>query len=303
MTDPSRERNAIIGDSDNVWKYSSSSGFDLTHSETPSPSHLTIKTTTTPIIIDPAKTALVIIDMQNFFLSPLLGRTEGPGHRASAQLLEHSIPACRSAGIRTIWLNWGLTDADLSSMPGGVRRAFGFTDSNGNALDRQGRPIPPERRAFKGMGSDMGSVTDPRTGEEVKVGRMLMRDQWNMALYPPLAAAYEEGRQLPDKPDVWIDKNRMSGMWGPETDCEAFLRKEGITTLVLAGVNTDQCVHGTLLDAYNKGFDCVLLSDGCGTTSPDAAREGVEFNCANVTGFMTTCEDFAKGVAGRGSGT
>jgi nicotinamidase-related amidase len=240
--------------------------------------------------------------MQNFFLSHLLGKSEGPGHRASSQLLDYSIPACRAAGIRIIWLNWGLTDEDLDSMPAGVRRAFGFTDSNGNALDKQGRQIPlfpPNRKAYKGMGSDMGTVKDPKTGATIEVGAMLMRDQWNTALYPPLAAAYEEGRDLPKTPDVWIHKNRMSGMWGQDPDCEVFLQKEGITTLFFAGVNTDQCVFGTLVDAFNKGYDCVLLSDGCGTSSPDAARVGTEFNAGNTTGFMTSCKQFAEGVKGR----
>jgi nicotinamidase-related amidase len=142
------------------------------------------------------------------------------------------------------------------------------------------------------MGTDMGTVHDSETGEEVHVGNMLMRDQWNTALHPPLAAAYSPS-------DAWVHKNRMSGMWGQDPDCEVFLRKEGLRTLLFAGVNTDQCVNGTLTDAFSKGYDCVLLNDGCGTTSPESAREGVEFNAANTVGFMTSCEMLAEGVKGR----
>lgn len=70
--DDSSRRRAMIGNKQSFWLYDSETGFDLTHPETPqsttvSPS-LTIKTTTSPITIDPAKSALVIVDMQNYFL-------------------------------------------------------------------------------------------------------------------------------------------------------------------------------------------------------------------------------------------
>jgi len=95
---------------------------------------------------------------------------------------------------------------------------------------------------------------------------------------------------------VWIHKNRMSGLWGGGTACTDFLDKEGITTLLFAGVNTDQCVGGSLQDAFSKGYDCVLLSDGAATTSPDSSQESVVFNCAKTWGFVMSCEDLAKGV-------
>ena len=88
----------------------------------------------------------------------------------------------------------------------------------------------------------------------------------------------------------------MSGLWGDKTLCTEFLEKEGIKTLLFAGVNTDQCVGGSLQDAFTKGWDCVLLSDGAGTTSPDYSQESIEFNCAKTWGFCMKCEDFAKGV-------
>ena len=108
-------RKAIIGNPNSTfWLYDSKTGFDLTHpptptSPTPTPNH-TIRTTTLPITIFPAKSALVIIDMQNFFLSPQLGRpTTSNGLLAQHQLLKHAIPAARKSGVRVIWMNWGLT--------------------------------------------------------------------------------------------------------------------------------------------------------------------------------------------------
>jgi nicotinamidase-related amidase len=313
-TEPHRK--AIIGSASNFWLHSSQTGFDLTHpylpSETAPGPKLTIKTTKTSITVSPNKSALVIIDMQNFFLSPALGRSKGAGHAASEQLIQHAIPAARKAGIRIIWLNWGLTDQDVKDMPPAVKRAFGFfsisagTDFKSGDLafgdhpesmsvDKHGNPRE-KRSAYKGIGADCGTLE--LDGEKIEAGRLLMRDQWNAALYPPLDAIYQDGLKLPHNPDVWIHKDRMSGLWGAKTDCEEFLEKEGVKTLFFAGVNTDQCVGGTLTDAFSKGYDCVLLSDGCGTTSPRYAQDCYEYNGAGTYGFVTTCKDFAKSVDG-----
>ena len=60
--------------------------------------------TTAPVTIAPSKTALVVIDMQNVFLSAALGRSRGEGHTAEDVLLEHGIPAARKAGTQILWL-------------------------------------------------------------------------------------------------------------------------------------------------------------------------------------------------------
>ncbi|KAK6379633.1 hypothetical protein LTS17_005705 [Exophiala oligosperma] len=326
-TDPSHRR-AVIGDPEgSFWLYDSTRGFDLTHPATPTsprptPNH-TLKTNTLPVTVASSKTALVIVDMQNFFLSPSLGRPEdSKGLLAQNQLLTYAIPAARKAGIRVVWLNWGLTDAEVKAMPPSTLRAFGFetvpasssesytnTEDRSAAVDSHGVnqgcdtfPSADPRietsgknpRLYKGLGTDIGPVTlEGKT--TVDGGRLLMRDTWNADLTPELRASYEQG--LTASPaDVWIHKNRMSGLWGTRTMCTDFLEKEGITTLLFAGVNTDQCVGGSLQDAFSKGYDVILLSDGAGTTSPDSSQESVEFNCAGTWGFCTTCKDFAESV-------
>jgi nicotinamidase-related amidase len=281
---------------------------------------VSINTTTSPIKVDPSKSALVIIDMQNFFLSESFGRGKGAGHRACDNLVNHAIPAARKADIRVIWLNWGLTDEDIKTMPPAVRRAFGFfaipADSEFSAdgfaeqegcmsVDKFGEvqfqggdkllENGTNGAMYRGLGAECGNV-ELQDGSVVDAGRLLMRDAWNSALYPPLGRMYEEGRKLEHRPDVWFHKNRMSGCWGPKTEFEEFMEREGIRTLFLSGVNTDQCVGGTFVDAFSRGYDCVLLSDGCGTTSPGFAQQCFEFNAARTFGFCTSCEDLAKGV-------
>ncbi|KAL2417671.1 hypothetical protein ABEF95_013238 [Exophiala dermatitidis] len=323
-------RKAIIGNpTGTFWLYDSTAGFDLTHPPTPTAASPTpnykLSTTTLPITICPAKSALVIIDMQNFFLSPQLGRSsDSKGLLAQQQLLKYAIPAARKAGMRIIWLNWGLTEADIAAMPPGTLRAFGFetvladqfesyatieqkqaaVDSHGvnegcdkvhaHGVDAKIEVAPGKNpRIYKGLGTDIGPVVVEQS--TVEGGRLLMRDTWNADLTPELRKVYEQGLNA-DPPDVWIHKNRMSGLWGASTDCTEFLDSHGIMTLFFAGVNTDQCVGGSLQDAYSKGYDVILLSDGCGTTSPVSSQESIEFNCAKTWGFCTSCKNFAKGL-------
>ncbi|KAF2477419.1 isochorismatase family protein [Lindgomyces ingoldianus] len=323
-SNPITHRKSLIGSPSNFWLHSTRTGFDLTHPSSPSiptpGSKITIQTTTAPITISPSKSALIIIDMQNFFLSASFGRSRGAGHAACDQLVTQAIPAARKAGIRVIWLNWGLTDEEVSDIPPAVKRAFGFEavdedvglsldsfagQENGVGVDKfgkqrfQGGHVLLENgkdgRIYRGLGSACGMVR-LEDGSMMDAGRLLMRDTWNAALYPPLDSMFEDGKKLGKSPDVWIHKNRMSGMWGAKTACEEFLEKEGIKALFFTGVNTDQCVGGTFTDAFSKGYDCVLLSDGCGTTSPEFAQHCFEYNAARTFGFCASCEEFKKGV-------
>jgi hypothetical protein len=83
----------VIGGEKNFWLYSKTGGFDLTHPRTPTSPRIypriQIETTTGYVAIDPSKTALVVVDLQNYFLSPSLGRpTSGVGMKVVDQLLK-----------------------------------------------------------------------------------------------------------------------------------------------------------------------------------------------------------------------
>lgn len=269
----------VVGHPPNFWLFSERDGWDLTHPPTPSspPVHprLTMRTSTSPVTIAPSKTALVIIDMQNFFLSTSLGRTRGQGHEAEEVLLKHGIPAARKAGIQILWLTWGIPAESLNSIPPVIWRIFGWqtVETDEPRAENDEATSLREKKSGKGLGSSLGDVK-LENGTVVDAGRLLIRDQWNTALHAPLEVAFQEGLKA-KVPDVRFHKERLSGTWGGSSDCESFLEKQGITTLLFAGVNTDQCVLATLEDSCTKSWDTILLKDACGTTSPDYATKSL----------------------------
>jgi nicotinamidase-related amidase len=269
---------------------------------------INLETTKQTIRLDPEKTALLLIDLQNFFLNPAVrprvGEKPTPGEEATKALLNAGIPAARHHEIQVIWLCWGLTEDDLSNMPPAAIRAFNCYENGSSARNQNEEkgllPSNPNMvrtknpALYKGLGNDLGTVK-LNDNEGVPGGRVLMRGSWNAALYDPFHLQYKASQVIShenprSKPDVLFHKNRMSGLWGAGSEVESFLQKNGITTLLFGGVNTDQCVGSTLTDAFSKGYDCILLRDGVGTSTPFGASEVWEWNVMNSWGFVSTCE-------------
>lgn len=270
----------VIGGAKNFWLYSEADGYDLTHPPTPDSSpiqpRLSLKTTTSRVTVDPAKTALVVVDLQNYFLSPLLGRpADSAGLKVVDKLVEHVIPACRKAGILVVWMGWGLTEQDLEELPPAIIKGFA-ADTN---FENGKKPGP--------LGSEIGMLP-VENGKPIRGGRVMMKEEWNT----DFDARLEETDRAHD---VWVYKSRLSGFWG-RTGVEKALADRGIRTLLFSGGNTDQCVAGSLQDAFTKGFDCLMLSDGCSTTSPEFCKRWIEYNCAGGWGFLLSCKDLEDGV-------
>ena len=272
------EEPKFVGNARNFWLWTAIGGFDLTHPLTPicDPVMPRIRLTAanSPITIAPQKTALLIVDMQNVWLSQPL-RRRSPGHDAEEALLKYGIPAARKAGIQIVWLNWGFSEGDLATLSPTTMRVFGFRFDGTCELD-------------KGIGHDIGLVKI-EDGTEVQAGRFLMHEQWNTQLHWPLEAERQKGLEA-SPADVRFSKNRLSGMCDTAPGCTEFLTRNCFKTLLFAGITTDVCVMATLQDANSKGFDTVLLRDGCGTMNGKEATIATERNCLKAWGFLSSCK-------------
>ena len=87
---------------------------------------------------------------------------------------------------------------------------------------------------------------------------------WGAELHPELLVAgpsVHKGSNGEDGYSGFTMRDPETGEDEP-TELETFLRDRGVTTVVVAGLATDYCVLGTVLDARRLGFETVVLSQG-----------------------------------------
>ena len=207
-----------------------------------------------PIEIDLARSALVVVDMQNDFCHPRgwfgqKGISVKPMRRP-IEAIAALLPLWRATSAPVVWLNWGVRPDRLNLSP---------------TVQFKGK------RSAQGVGYAEASAEDR--------GLSVVAGEWGAQVIDELTVAPQ---------DITVFKHRLSGFWDNELD--SILRQQGITTLLFAGVNTDRCVFSSLQDAGFLGYDCVLLSDACSTLSPAYVSKAIHYIVQQLHGFVASTQ-------------
>ncbi len=213
--------------------------------------------------LEPRQAALAVIDMQRDFCDPA-GYIGQLGHDLTP--LRAPIPAIRRC-----------LDA---------ARAAGLTVIH----TRQGyRPDladwPKWRRLLaERRGTILGSAGP--------LGRVLVRGEAGFQIIEELR---------PQEGEIVIDKTANGAFSG--TDLDRILTGRGVRALAFVGNTIDVCVHTTMREGNDRGYQCLLIAEGCGAIEPGLHEWSVRSVLVEggVFGSVATAEAFVSALQAKGS--
>ncbi|MEE7477962.1 pyrimidine utilization protein B [Methylobacterium hispanicum] len=213
-----------------------------------------------PIALDPAMSALIVVDMQNAYASAG-GYLDLAGFDVSAtgpviERIAQGVAAARAAGILVIWFQNGW-DAD-------------YVEAGG-----PGSPNWHKSNALKTM----------RRRPEMNQ-RLLAKGSWDYELVDALR---------PEPGDIVLPKPRYSGFYN--TPLDSMLRARGIRSLIFTGIATNVCVESTLRDGYHREYFGIVLADATHQAGPPSLQEGALRNIETFFGWVSDVEALTAALA------
>lgn len=215
-----------------------------------------------PIEVDLSRSAVLIIDMQNDFLSEdgWFATTRNTDVSVLSSVIDRINmvnAAFRDAGAAVIHINWAVRP-DVANLPA-------------NVLDK---------------GSDCGAR--PGYGDQIGSGRVLLEGEWGAQSVLAIETAPQ---------DIVVGKHRLTGFRDNELD--QILRRLDVTTLFFTGVNLDRCVFATLADGCFNGFDAVLVEDATTTVSPPYVADAILYLIRLLYGFTAMSTDILAAISSK----
>ena len=126
-----------------------------------------------------------------------------------------------------------------------------------------------------------------RIGDPGPKGRILIRGEYGHDIIDELAPADGE---------LVIDKPGKGSFYA--TGLDDTLRARGITSLIVTGVTTEVCVHTTVREANDRGYECLVLSDCVGSYFPEFQRTGLQMIAAQggIFGWVAPGAHYLKAL-------
>ncbi len=124
-------------------------------------------------------------------------------------------------------------------------------------------------------------------GKKGPMGRILVRGEYGHDIVDELQ---------PLKGELLIDKPGKGAFY--QTTLQRHLKKHGIESLIVCGVTTHVCVHTTIREANDRGYECLMLEDGTAAFDPRDQEAAIRMvnQQGGIFGWTTTADEFLKSI-------